>query len=170
MCVQEALAFRSAPLGLLCPVSHSGKGKGERKREVTEMQNLLPGAQFRPDYRACLGELQSRFAVRFSGPQVFVSADTGEEGELTLETERQMRGGLHVSALATGQNSSVWICKGVRGEGRDQGSSRSQGTTSRGRRALLCTWKKPPRFLSAAPGARSRSATLCDTHLPQFLI
>lgn len=53
---------------------------------------------------------------------MFVSAEMGEEGELTLETERQMVGrGACASALwlKDRRNSSPRGCaRGVRGEGR----------------------------------------------------
>lgn len=60
---------------------------GKRKREITKMQNLLPVALFRPNYWACWRGLLNLFAERFvrRHPQVFVSTETGEEGELTLE-------------------------------------------------------------------------------------
>lgn len=68
-CAQEALAFRFAPWGPLVPHLSFCKGKerGKRKREVTEVQNLLPDALFCPYYQACPGRLQNRSAERFSG-------------------------------------------------------------------------------------------------------
>lgn len=71
------------------------------------MQILPPDNLFRPDLAVLLGWAAKSFHAAFKRhPQVFVRAETGEEGELTLETERQMvRGGGWpcASALAKGQ-------------------------------------------------------------------
>lgn len=99
-----------------------GKGKGKerwrsevkiREREI-KIYNMLPNALFRLNCQACLRGLLSLFVKGFSGAtaRCFVSTKMGEQGELTLNTKRQMVRGGHARRALARQSSSAGVCMG----------------------------------------------------------
>lgn len=131
------------------------------------MQNLPPDARFCPDCRACLGGLHNRSAVRFSG-----ATPRWKEGELTLETERQMarvgrarqRFGLKHRTVACGFARG----RGGRGAGVSVKQDSGKNVFADGTEDFFAlSWRLP--YLSVwRPEPASRGRSLWDQHLPQF--